>query len=107
MEPDTISIDAATPIGVVRAQFKTRYAMVSVETGVMSYTGVKAILSIYGGTGSGDLTKFVEFAIEERGEGSRCSQRGIDHHAQRADQDDRQRPSERADDGRDPVAAFS
>lgn len=42
----------------------TRYANVSVETKVASYTGTNAILDLYGGTGAGDFSHFVEFAIE-------------------------------------------
>lgn len=42
----------------------TRYPAVSVETRIVSYTGTNAILSVYGGTGSGDFTHFAEFAIE-------------------------------------------
>jgi alpha-L-arabinofuranosidase len=42
----------------------TRYANVSVETRVVSYTGTNAILDLGGGNGAGDFTHFVEFAIE-------------------------------------------
>ncbi|MFI6325548.1 carboxypeptidase regulatory-like domain-containing protein [Nonomuraea sp. NPDC050556] len=40
----------------------SRYATVSVETRIVSYTGANAILSVYGGPG--DFTRFAEFAIE-------------------------------------------
>ncbi|GAA1022418.1 hypothetical protein Aple_075730 [Acrocarpospora pleiomorpha] len=42
----------------------TRYATVSVETKIVSYTGANAILSVYGGTGAGDFSHFAEFAID-------------------------------------------
>ncbi|WP_432981236.1 carboxypeptidase regulatory-like domain-containing protein [Dactylosporangium sp. CA-233914] len=43
---------------------QSRYATVSVETKIVSYTGTNAILSVYGGTGAGDFSHFAEFAIE-------------------------------------------
>jgi len=42
----------------------TRFATVSVETKLVSYTGVNGLLDIYGGTGPGDFSHFVEFGIE-------------------------------------------
>lgn len=42
----------------------SQYAGYNVEVRVVSYTGLNVILSVYGGTGAGDFSKFVEFAIE-------------------------------------------
>lgn len=43
---------------------ETRYSTTTVETRVTSLTGTNAILSIYGGSGAGDFTRYVEFAVE-------------------------------------------
>lgn len=42
----------------------SRYAGYSVETKITSYTGMNALLNIYGGTGAGDFTHYAEFGIE-------------------------------------------
>lgn len=62
-----VAITAASPgrFGLLSQGIpNTRYANVSVETRVASYTGTNAILNLYAGTGAGDFTHFVEFAIE-------------------------------------------
>jgi alpha-L-arabinofuranosidase len=43
----------------------TRYANVSISTEVQSYTGQNAIMDLYGGTGAGDFSDYVEFGIED------------------------------------------
>lgn len=43
---------------------ETRYSTTTVEARITAQTGQNAILSMYGGTGAGDFTKFVEFAVE-------------------------------------------
>ena len=43
---------------------ESRYAGTTVEAKISSLSGTNAILSIYGGAGAGDFSKFVEFAIE-------------------------------------------
>ncbi|SEE59270.1 carboxypeptidase regulatory-like domain-containing protein [Jiangella alba] len=63
----TLTLTSATPgrWGVMSGDLgETRYASTVVETRITSLTGTNAILSMYGGSGAGDFTKFVEFAIE-------------------------------------------
>ncbi|TXK19757.1 hypothetical protein FVQ89_07825 [Homoserinibacter sp. GY 40078] len=43
---------------------ETRYSTTTVETRVTAMTGTNAMLSMYGGTGAGDFTKYVEFGVE-------------------------------------------
>ncbi|MCG7415771.1 carboxypeptidase regulatory-like domain-containing protein [Microbacterium aurum] len=42
----------------------TTFTQTTVETRIVSASGTNAILSMYGGSGAGDFTKFVEFAVE-------------------------------------------
>lgn len=42
----------------------SRYAGYEIEAKVSSFTGQNVLLTVYGGTGAGDHTKFVEFGIE-------------------------------------------
>ncbi len=63
-----VSITAAEPgrFGIMSNDIPdTQFANVSVATKVASYTGQNAILDLYGGTGAGDFSNFVEFAIED------------------------------------------
>lgn len=63
----TLTLTAASPgrWGIASNNLgETRYSQTTVETRITSSTGTNAILSMYGGTGAGDFTKFVEFAIE-------------------------------------------
>ncbi len=43
----------------------TQYANVSISTEVQSYTGLNAVMDLYGGTGAGDFSDYVEFGIED------------------------------------------
>lgn len=43
---------------------ETRYTKTLVEARFVSATGMNALLNLYGGTGAGDFTKFVEFGVE-------------------------------------------
>lgn len=45
-------------------QLDSEYVSYAVEARIVSHTGTNAILSLYGGGGSGDFSKFVEFAID-------------------------------------------
>jgi alpha-L-arabinofuranosidase len=61
----TLTTAAAGRWGLMSGDLgETRYSTTTVAARIASLTGTNAILSIYGGTGAGDFTKFVEFAIE-------------------------------------------